>query len=204
MRSRTGHFIVLEGIDGSGTTTQAGRVAAALRERGRTVVETHEPGSGPIGVEIRKLLKPEASPPAGLLPLLFAADRLEHLANVVKPALERGEVVICDRYTLSSLVYQGLEHAPAWILEINTHAISPSLTFLLDLPAEVALERVNARGGLAERFDRLEVQQRLRAGYLRCVGDRWPDRTPMVDHVILAGGPVESVTRAILSRLAGV
>ncbi|HYY53573.1 MAG TPA: dTMP kinase, partial [Myxococcales bacterium] len=109
-----GRFIALEGLDGSGTTTQAERIASVLRAQGRRVLLTREPSDGPIGTLIRLALTgrlglPQRSGPLTeeALALLFAADRVDHLAAVIEPALERGELVVCDRYVLSSLAYQG-------------------------------------------------------------------------------------------------
>jgi len=166
-------FLVLEGIDGSGTTTQRGRVAERLRARGHRVHETREPSDGRIGKLTRELLavvpgQPRTVDAAGLA-LLFAADRLEHLAREIEPALARGELVLCDRYVISSWVYQSLDCDPAWVRTINQHARWPDLTFVFDLPAELALARVAARreatGEAVERFDVPETQRRLAAGY---------------------------------------
>ena len=121
-----GRFIVLEGLDGAGTTTQAERIARALRERGSKVVVTRQPSDGPIGTQLRHALTGRLSLPNGrgpltedTLALLFAADRLDHLAAIVEPALARGEIVLCDRYVLSSLAYQGSALPMAWVESIR-------------------------------------------------------------------------------------
>lgn len=166
-------FLVLEGIDGSGTTTQSKRLAERLRARGHTVLETREPSRGPIGLLTRQMLaagsattvEPEA------LALFFAADRLEHLAREIEPAVARGEVVICDRYLVSSWVYQSIDCDPSWVREINRHARWPDLTFMFSLPAELGLARVAARRATSdepiERFDQADTQHRLADGYAR-------------------------------------
>lgn len=169
-----GKFLVLEGIDGSGTTTQAALLAAALEARGCPVVLTREPTERAIGSLLRAALQHRltlpsgeaATLPAGSLALLFAADRLDHLEHVVEPALARGAVVISDRYDLSSLVYQSATDpegsaALEWLRTLNVRARRPGLTVVLDLPAHVAEERRLRRGGAAELFERRALQERL-------------------------------------------
>lgn len=171
-------FIVLEGIDGSGTTTQLSKVAERLRARGHIVHETREPSVGRIGKMIRELLAvntgEKRTVDSACLALLFAADRLEHLNREIKPALTRGEIVLCDRYVLSSLVYQSLDCDSEWVAEINREAQWPSLTFVLDLPVEIAVERLAVRRGLTgnpeEIFDSIETQRRLAEGYRAEIG----------------------------------
>ena len=113
-----GRFIAIEGIDGSGTTLQTRLLADWLAARGHTVLETREPSHGPIGVLVRERLSVRSAPlePAALA-LLFAADRLDHLAREVVPAIARGAVVLSDRYLLSSLAYQSLDCDAAWVRE---------------------------------------------------------------------------------------
>jgi dTMP kinase len=111
--SQVVRFIALEGIDGSGTTTQKARLAAALRDRGLDVLETFEPSEGPLGTMARGMLRGDDPAAPDLLALVFAADRLEHLSRCIEPALAAGRTVICDRYVLSSLVYQsGVDPEP--------------------------------------------------------------------------------------------
>lgn len=196
-------FVVFEGIDGSGTTTQQARVAERLRARGHRVLETREPSVGPIGALTRAMLSVEDErqrtvDPAGLA-LLFAADRLEHIAREIDPALTRGEVVICDRYVVSSWVYQSLDCDPAWVRTINERARWPDATFVFDLSAEVALGRVarrrDATGQVVERFDVPETQRRLAAGYTAILDEPLPGLV-RVD----AAASIEDVTEAILAR----
>lgn len=162
-----GRFIVLEGIDGAGTTTQLERLATALEARGTSVHRTCEPSSGPVGSLIRQYLRHEAARPAGWdsMALLFAADRLDHLAGEVEPMLARGQWVLSDRYDLSSLAYQSATSpdplALAWIRQLNARAPRPDLTLVIDVPAEVAEARRGARGGSEELYERRELQKRL-------------------------------------------
>lgn len=158
-------FIVLEGIDGSGTTTQMARLAEALRARGQRVHTTREPSDGPIGVFIRSVLRKEVDVPPDALALLFAADRVAHVAQEIEPALARGEVVICDRYLGSSIVYQSQFVPEAFVRAANSRARLPDLTLIVDVPAEVAAARRAARGGPAELFEVDALQVALAAAY---------------------------------------
>ncbi len=163
-------FIALEGIDGSGTSTQTGALSACLRDRGHEVHETCEPSRGPIGRMIRERLSTRcaAIDPAALA-LLFAADRLDHLSCEIEPALARGAVVISDRYVLSSLVYQSIECDGPWVQGINAQARWPDICALVSLPWDKAVARVTARqttaGGEKERYDTPDLQRQLATGY---------------------------------------
>jgi len=174
-------FVVVEGIDGSGSTTHAKLLAKAIKSRGAEVVLTCEPSSGPIGSLIRHVLErrlfvPDASGPRSFdwstMALLFAADRMNHLDSTVLPALRTGSVVISDRYDLSSLAYQSVT-APSgsdpipWIRQLNAQALRPDLTVVIDVPPDVAEERRRTRGGVEEMFDARELQARLATVYAR-------------------------------------
>lgn len=166
MREQGGRFIAIEGIDGSGTTLQTRALALWLRQRGHDVVETHEPSAGPIGRLIRERLHVDATPidPAALA-LLFAADRLEHVAHEINPARRQGAVVVSDRYLLSSLAYQSLDCELDWVRTINHAAPPPDLYLFLEVDPEVAFARVERRAAagaaVRERFDALESQRRV-------------------------------------------
>jgi len=174
-----GLFVVVEGIDGSGSTTHSKLLAKAIKSRGPEVVLTCEPSSGPIGSLIRQVLQrrlfvPDATGPRNFawstMALLFAADRMDHLDSTVAPALRSGAVVVSDRYDLSSLAYQsvtahnGPESIP-WIRELNAQALRPDVTIVIDVPAEIAEERRRTRGGAEELFDAREIQSRLASVY---------------------------------------
>ena len=158
-------FIALEGIDGSGTTTQLALLAAHLRAQGHRVTQTAEPSSGPIGQRCREALSTQPPLDDGVLALLFAADRLDHVARCIKPALSAGGVVLCDRYLMSSLAYQGLSLPQPWLCAINERSLRPDATVLLEVPVDVAQQRVAARGGTVEQFDALELQRRISLRY---------------------------------------
>jgi dTMP kinase len=187
-------FVVLEGIDGSGTTTQVARADAALRARGHRVHTTREPSKGPVGRLLRQALEGtlggDESGPVRLdfrcLALLFAADRMDHVAREIEPALGRGEVVISDRYDLSSLIYQSetspdpAEYLP-WLASLNERAPRPDLTIVLHVDAGIALKRRRARGGPDELFEVPELQRRLAARYAEASRYRPRDRIVVLD-----------------------
>lgn len=161
-----GYLIVIEGIDGAGTTTQAARLVDALRTTGRGAHLTREPSDGQIGRMLRDML-------AGRLPavenaamaLLFAADRADHLHREIEPAIARGAIVVTDRYYHSSLAYQGSNEDREWILAINGRARRPDLTIVLEVSPEVAAARRDADQRPEELYDRIETQRRVAEGY---------------------------------------
>jgi len=172
---KRGKLIVLEGIDGSGTTTQAKRLYRRLLQKGFKASLTSEPSRGPAGKLIREYLSGEAKfldrkLGANALALLFAADRLDHLSSRINPLLQEGKMVVSDRYVLSSLAYQSLECDLDWVLKINRNARPADLTLLLDLPAGTALKRVSRRGKSRELFEKLAIQKKVRANYLKLAG----------------------------------
>jgi dTMP kinase len=171
-----GRFITLEGIEGAGKSTVARFIMEWLKARGQPAVLTREPGGTALAERVRELvLKPEGEPmpPAAELLLMFAARSI-HLANLIRPALARGEWVICDRFTDATFAYQGagrgVEAASIESLAHLVHAdLAPDLTLLLDLPVPVGLARAQARPGQADRFEqeRGPFFERVRAAYLQ-------------------------------------
>ena len=194
-----GVFIAFEGGEGAGKSSRARALASRLHAAGHDVVLTHEPGDSKIGPQIRAILLDVAN--AGLDPraeaLLYAADRAEHVASVVRPALERGAVVITDRYVDSSIAYQGVARGLgadtiAELSRFATDGLLPDLTVVLDVPPVVGRTR------LAGPADRLEAETeqfhaRVRQAYLD-LADGSPDRYLLVDGTL----PTEHVDAAIL------
>jgi dTMP kinase len=159
-------LIVLEGIDGAGTTTQAARLVQALRADGVATHLTREPSDGPVGKLLRNMLGGAHAPvDATTMSLLFAADRADHLHREVEPALARGEVVVSDRWYHSSLAYQGTGEERAWIRQLNARARRPDRTIFLEVPAAVAATRRADAGRSDEIFDALPLQERIAANY---------------------------------------
>lgn len=206
-----GKLIVLEGLDGSGTTTQAELLHRALNEAGQVAKLTREPTTGPVGVLIRQALRGELSaadgaPVAALdyrsMALLFAADRCDHNQRLIAPSLARGEIVISDRYTLSSLLYQSLT-APdggdclPWLRQINGGALRSDLTVVIDVPAAAARERRASRGEAAELYEVDELQRRLADAYARAEEFIPGERVEHVD----GARDVAAVHSAVLRRV---
>ena len=168
-------FITFEGIEGSGKSTQRKRLLDWLDVQEISYISTREPGGTEVGQVLRELLLSNQSKIASNRTelFLFAADRCEHLAQVVKPALDRGDWVVCDRYIDSTYAYQsgGREHSEKDILDIIrlTDAIEPDMTFLLDMSPEEGLQRAKERADL-DRFEneKLVFHQRVRSAYLMC------------------------------------
>ncbi|WP_434316643.1 dTMP kinase [Leifsonia sp. P73] len=202
--SRGGLFITLEGGDGVGKSTQAALLEEWLRERGRTVVRTREPGGTAAGVEIREIVlhhRGDIAPRAEAL--LYAADRAHHIATVVRPALERGEVVVQDRYIDSSVAYQGagrvldagqVRDLSLWAAE----GLLPDLTILLDLDETAARARLDTSRTSYDRLEaeRSEFHARVRAAYLG-LAEAEPERFLVVDAAL----PVEEIAADIRRRL---
>ncbi len=207
MDKRAGRFIVLEGIDGAGTTTQTARLVERLRaEAPRTPVKvTREPSDGPIGSLVRQVLTGRIVIPGGRAPgwatmaLLFAADRMDHVESEIEPFLAQGGIVVSDRYDASSLAYQsvssgrGGEQAVEWIRELNRHALRPDLTIVLDLPSDLAAVRREVRGEAAQLYEQNEVQRAL-AEFYRDLARHMPnDRVVIID----GHGTIDEVHRRV-------
>lgn len=181
-------FISLEGIDGSGKSTQSRWLADHLRQSGHEVVLTREPGGAPGAEEIRRLLVEGAgdrwSPETEIL--LFTAARRDHLERTIRPALDRGAVVISDRFADSTRVYQGAARADLRATVDRLHAlmigVDPDLTLVIDVDPQLALARGAARGGVEDRFERmgLAFQRRLRDGF-RALAAELSGRVQLID-----------------------
>jgi dTMP kinase len=168
-------FITIEGIEGSGKSTLLTGLAQRLRDQGRPLFVTREPGGTPVGDAIRRIFLDD--PNLSIAPLtealLINASRAQHVLDAIRPALERGEIVLCDRYTDSTLAYQGYGRGYdlACLRELcdaATNGLAPDLTFILDVPVSVSEERLVSRAGSA---DRMELQdrafhERVRNGFL--------------------------------------
>jgi dTMP kinase len=201
-----GLFITLEGGDGVGKSTQAALLEEWLSSRGRRVVRTREPGGTEVGVEVREIVlhhRGDIAPRAEAL--LYAADRAHHIATLVRPALERGDIVLQDRYIDSSVAYQGAGRVldPVQVRDLSLWAaegLLPDLTILLDLDETTARARLD---GARTRYDRLEAERsdfhaRVRAAYLDLAAAE-PERFLVVD----AARPVEDIAAEIRARLDG-
>ncbi len=164
-------FIVFEGIDGSGKTTQINKLYNALSERGISVHITREPTESEMGKLLRKYLTGELKTDLKAIAALFAADRLDHISceGGIKENLSSGNVVLCDRYYLSSFAYQSIDCDLDWIVALNREARStarPDLHIFLDVDAQKSMERVNKRGE-AELFEQLDRQKQIRENFFK-------------------------------------
>ena len=209
-----GIFITFEGGEGAGKSTQIARLAATLRERGHEVVLTREPGGSPGAEAVRHVVLSGAAEPFGpaMEAVLFAAARADHIDQVIRPAVVRGAVVLCDRFVDSSRVYQGVTGnlEPAFMQALETVAVAgtmPDLTIILDVDPEEGMRRANMRRGneMADRFEKeaLEVQRRRREAFLE-IARAEPHRCVVVDTtrppVEVADDILQAVEAAIKRR----
>lgn len=199
-----GKFISFEGVDGAGKSTHVTAVAEYLRHRGLRVVTTREPGGTPLGEKLRDVVLHETMHLETEALLMFAARR-EHIAAVIEPALQRGDWVICDRFTDASFAYQGggrglaperLQALADWVHP----ALQPDLTLLFDVPLDIARQRL-ASGRALDKFEqeKEEFFQRVRDVYLRRA-QAFPERIQVIDSTL----PVEDVSFRVEQRVAAL
>ncbi len=196
-------FITFEGPEGAGKSTLIAALAEHLRTQGRTVVVTREPGAGTVGAAIRDLvlhgkhLEPEAET------FLFLADRTQHVAEIIRPALERGDIVLCDRHTDSTVAYQGygrgqdLDRLRQWN-RIATRGLSPDMTLLLDLDPAVGLARIASKDRLDS--ESIEFHRRIRDGFL-AEAKREPVRWVVIDATSDPSLVLQSAKQALMAHL---
>lgn len=212
-----GVFITLEGGEGAGKSTQAGRLAAAIRARtNRPVVVTREPGGSPRAEEIRTAILSGVAKPYGPFAeaLLFSAARLDHLDTLIRPALARGETVICDRFIDSTRAYQGAAGGldPTVLSSLERVVVGttrPDLTLILDLPPEAGLARASARGRAAGEWpDRFEAEAlsfhtRLREAFLD-IAAREPQRCAVIDASAAPDEVETAIATIVANRIPGL
>lgn len=193
-----GRFVVFEGLDGSGTTTQVALLADRLRSAGRRVEVTGEPTTGPFGAVLRQVIERRVAVDRYALAAGFAADRSDHLSNPVngiEPALASGSWVVCDRYVMSSLAYQSGDVVPMdAVVALNAGFRIPDLTLFFDADVEVCVERADRRSGREELFHDVAALRKVDANY-RAALDRLRGEHPTV--VIDANGDRESVAAQV-------
>ena len=197
-----GPLIALEGIDGSGTTTQAERLQTHLTATGHRAHLTLEPSTGPVGKLIRRVLIAEEKLDDASLALLFAADRLDHWRREIEPACRGGMVVITDRHLLSSLAYQSLDLPRSWVESINQRATAPDLTLFLRVSPNTAAERRAKRGGPTERFDGQSTQERVAASYEAAMSSPLMGPTEVIDGDVGPQGVAEALAEHVGRFLA--
>lgn len=205
-----GRFISFEGIDGSGKSTQARRLAAALADAGHRVIATREPGGSPGAEEIRRLLLEGATDrwSAETEILLFTAARRDHLERTIRPALDRGAWVVTDRFADSTRVYQGVTRGDLRAVVDRLHdlmiGVEPDLTVLIDIDPAEGLARARARAGGEMRFEDMgiAVQARMRAAFLDLAAAA-PARFAVIDGAQPADAVAAQVLAAVTARLGG-
>lgn len=202
---RSGLFVTFEGIDGSGKSTQARLLADHLRAQGHDVVLTREPGGSPGAEEIRALVL-QGDPDrwsAQTEILLFTAARRDHLERTIRPALDAGKIVICDRFADSTRMYQGLSRGDLRQMVDDLHAlmigVEPDLTILIDMDPANGLERALSRQTAEERFEDfgVELQAQMRAGFLN-LAKEFSDRFRVID----GGRDIDTVARDVTATVA--
>lgn len=204
----SGFFITFEGGDGAGKTTQSDLLSDWLEAQGREVVRTREPGGTPLGVELRRVLLHGGDEIGAVDPraeaLLYAADRAQHVSQVIRPALECGAVIVQDRYIDSSLAYQGagrvLDVAEVRSLSVwASGGLWPHLTILLDVNTATAAARRASRGGAADRLEAEadEFHEAVRGGF-RSLAEAEPERYLVLD----ASQPIEVLRDAVIARVS--
>ncbi|TFH05349.1 MAG: dTMP kinase [Spirochaetales bacterium] len=189
------NLIVLEGIDGAGTTTQARLLTQRLKQNSRTVWATSEPTGSPIGRLIREILRSDLEADPETIAHLFAADRSHHLrgSDGIIAHLSAGDIVVCDRYKYSSLAYQSVDMPMEVITALNARFPDPGLLFFVDLPVETGAQRLSRRSSL-EIFEYDEFQHKVRSNYLRVL-DKASTTTRL--HVLDGTQTVEAIAEKI-------
>jgi len=205
-----GRLITVEGVEGAGKSTQVETLRAWLAARGVSVVATAEPDGTPLGASLRRVLGEVDRVTPLTEALLFAASRAEHVRRVIRPAIEAGQLVLCDRYVDSTVAYQGYGRgvpleAIAQLNRLATDGVLPDLTLILDLDVAEGLRRVRARrGALAacDPFERLAIEfhERVRKGYW-AIRDREPERVTLIDADRAPAVVAAEITRLVAQRL---
>jgi dTMP kinase len=206
-----GFFITFEGGEGAGKSTQISRLAGKLRSRGHETVVTREPGGSPGAEALRHVILTGGAEPFGprMEALLFAAARSDHVEQVIRPAIDRGAIVLCDRYIDSSRVYQGSgspgDRAFVAALEkVAINGVMPDMTLVLDIDPEEGLRRAGLRRGTGsvDRFERetLDVHRRRRDAYL-AIAEREPDRCIVIDASFAEDEVEEVITSAVFAAV---
>lgn len=211
MAAGPGCFITMEGGEGAGKSTQCRLLSEALARGGRKITATREPGGSPGAEEIRRLLVDGAVDrwDAMTETLLLLAARRDHIRQVIRPALERGDWVVCDRFSDSTMAYQGYGHGldRAMLHDLSARVVDeliPDATLILDIPVAAGLARATGRDGGAERYEHMDTafHERLRQGFLE-IARLEPDRCIVIDASADAASVHAAIAAAIAARFPG-
>jgi dTMP kinase len=193
-----GKFIVLEGLDGAGKSTQAPLILDFLKCKGRLAHQTSEPTQFLPGGLVRSRLMGEWKSSADCLQLLFAADRADHIEKEIAPKLKFGVDVVCDRYFMSSLAYGAVDSDFDWLAQINSRFLIPDLTIYLDVPPKICAQRLAANGKSIELFEKVEILEKVAHNYQKAIE---ANRGRMEIAVIDGNRSKEAVFKDILSKI---
>ncbi|MDD9301468.1 MAG: dTMP kinase [Desulfobacter sp.] len=197
-------FLVLEGIDGSGKTTQIDKLVRGLKKRGRDVISTFEPTNGPIGSLIRQMLAGKIPVDQRTIASLFAADRTDHLVNPdtgIAQMVDEGKTIVCDRYYFSSYAYHAQYIDMDWVIQanrLNADILRPHATIFIDVDPDVCLERIQSSRENLEIYEKLDIMKQVRANYFKAF-----DRLKGQETVIVIDGnqTPEKVEQAIWEQV---
>jgi dTMP kinase len=207
IKNNTGRFIVFEGIDGSGKTTQIKMVSKRMKSMGMKVYATVEPTDGPIGSLIRQMLSGEVATDQRTIASLFAADRTDHLVNKVNgihQKVEQGEIVLCDRYYFSSYAYHAQYIDMEWVIHansLNAEILKPDVTIFIDVDPQVCFERIKNNRAKFDMYEKMDIMKNVRANYFKAF-----DALKEKENIVVVDGnrPVEKVEAAILHEVGKV
>lgn len=194
-----GRFIVFEGIDGSGLTTQAELVKKYLEKEGWVVYLTKEPTDGPSGAQIRLALAKRVNISPEALALLFAADRMDHLNEDIIPKIESGVTVLCDRYYLSSFAYQLVDMDIEWLRQINSKCIKPDLTILFEIPPLISQRRMKQQRWHVELYEEIEKLKEVQWNYKTMAETLQHERENI--EVIDGNRPINTVKKDVINSV---
>ena len=193
---KAGKFIVIDGLDGCGKTTQVKLLVEKLREQGKKVVETNEPTKGPVGKLIRQVLEKEVILPPDALQLLFVADRGDHLKRTIKPALSAGNIVVSDRYLWSTIAYGSLNLNKNWLLSLHRYCLYPDISIFLDVKPKICLQRIGLRGKSRTVFEE-EKELKIVWQTYQWLVKKFPRRVIIID----GERKPEIISREILNKI---
>ena len=204
-QQQPGRFIVMEGIDGAGKTTQIQCLCRALAKAGVETVSTFEPTDGPVGSLIRKMLNGSIAVDQRTIASLFAADRTDHLVNPdtgIRALVDAGKVVVCDRYYFSSYAYHAQHMDMDWVIQansLNAEILTPTATLFIDVDPDRCLDRIQRRGGTLEIYEKIDIMKAVRANYFKAFEKLKGQETVIV---IDGSGTAEQVAERVWEQAA--